>query len=363
MPDKRLALKDIAEQASVSAALVSNILNGKGRASQAVREKIINLLEENGYKPRYKRRPIIYFSESRFDLDRDHYSPHNFTALLSGIAQQAIDSELNLMLEFNDSEQAVYNIFDQHPSGILINAGSKYTEEIIRRARKDQIPVVQVGYDNEDPSHHAVIVDSYTGAYQATQYLIEKGHERIACIRWGMDSENSQKKFAGFTSAMNNAGVHIDVDYIVESPSSRSELPDPQNMRQGREAIKKLLALDNPPTAVFVDNNFISLPIIFPLKEDSGLLPQQIKDLEIVHFGDIDLRPSHIAMTGSLNYDEPSYTYMRIDWNQIGRSATQLLLQIASDGNGKDKSDQSHILRISPSIRRVLDGKILSNYE
>jgi len=347
------SLKEIALEANVSPALVSLILNGKGRASDAVRKRVHALLEKNGYKPKYARAPFYFL----LDLRRVEAAGKTTIVMeqLSGMQRVFDEADIALHVEFlmlhkNHNSANVLpqlkRISQRKPSGVLINTDSPFLEQACAVFTEQKIPFVQLGYDTELPSYNAVVNDSFSGAYLATSHLLQKGHRKIAIIRWtgGTARVNSNKKFAGYQTALADAGIEIVNDYIKILSATEIDA----SWQPARNLYNELLELSSPPTALFVDNSFISLSLLYPLEQDRGKLPESLNQLEMIHYEDWSLDPVHDILSKKLFYPHLQSTLVTIDWEVIGRTAAQLLINQITN-----KTQANQIIKVSPGLCKV----------
>ncbi len=346
-------LKDIADQANVSQSLVSLILNGKGRASDRVRKKVITLLEDAGYRPKYARHPF-YFIVDLPEIEAAGKTQNVFEEL-SGMQRVFNTYDLELRIEFLsttdgsntiDLIEQLKAIIERKPSGVLIGTDFSFLKDACVLFHSNKIPLVQIGYDTENPKYNAVVSDSFTSAYMATKYLIDNGHQRIAILRWlaGQAGINSNKKFAGYRTALSDAAIQFQNDYVINT----NALQEDPEWRPAREFVAGLLQLPDPPTALVVENSFIGISLLYPIPSDSGRLPDTLKNFEIVQCEDWALQPVHDIVSKKLFYPEMETILVCIDWETIGKTAAQMIIEKSARA-----SIAPEIARISPSLYRV----------
>ncbi|MCH2176064.1 MAG: LacI family transcriptional regulator [Lentisphaeria bacterium] len=348
---KRVTLADIAEEAGVSTALVSNILNGKGRASEEVRNRIQDLLEFHGFKPKYQQKPLLFITSSPL-TNNEIWFQEQFTALLSGISQASSKASINLQVHFVGPEEDYVMPSEpkDRPSAIIATTGSVDMVNLDKTCKENKVPLIQVGYDNEIFQCGAVVSDSYAAVYKATLALFQEGHSRIGLVRWKSTSLNSNKKLAGYRTAVESCGIEYDESLVVDAVHSIAELDDPKMQRPAREALEELLKVDNPPTAVIIDNSFISSSVIYPLPGDHGELPEHIAKLDMIHIEDISLSAVKAIVSGMICFDLAETKVMRIDWVQIGRLAAECIIHTLTEGN---LTDLSKTLKVEPELKII----------
>ncbi|MBI5725891.1 MAG: LacI family DNA-binding transcriptional regulator [Planctomycetes bacterium] len=351
----KIRLKDIARRAGVSPSLVSLILNGKGRASERVRGRVVSQLEQAGFKPKHLRKPFVFL----LDLP-EITSAGKSTAVLSqleGIQSAMSEAQASLHVEFltgngpSDSSklEQLSRICQANPGGVLVSTDLGCLKDACKLFSQAGVPVVQLGYDTEISGYSAVVVDSFSGAYEAVRLLISRGHKNIGTIRWqfSLAGINSNRKFAGFQAAINDAGLTLDkrcVKAIRQGQGQEGWLP-------ARRLVSELLALPDPPTAVFVENSYISMSLLYPLPDDAGRLPGELGKIECVHFEDWPMDVAEDILAGKLFYPPRRTTFIAIDWQEIGRLAAIRLLEQAQSA----KTAAKGAIRVCPLLQEI-DG-------
>lgn len=350
-----VTLRDIAQTANVSVATVSYVLSGKGRMSADTRRQIERLLREAGLRPRYKRYPVVYVSARREFNDMQAFNP--LLQIYDGLSASFRESDVALRMEFIVSSgaalrQQLPQLFNYRVGGVVLDSNLRDDLAIIAEFFAEQkAPVVQIGHIVRAPAVDAVIVDSFTGAYNAVKHLIAEGHRRIATIRWDVaDDPASGKKHAGYVCALQEAGLAAAPELIVESPHTREgdELP-------GRVAVDRLLALRNPPTAVFVENSFVSPSLMYTINESERGRPKALQELDVVHFEAWHLEWVEQVMAGKLAYQQRRTKLLRISWDEIGRVAARRLVERMEGLSG-----QGEVIQLVPKLVQVQGDKVSS---
>jgi LacI family transcriptional regulator len=359
MQPARPSQKELAARLGLSTAAVSNILRGKGRFAEATRRRVLRELDQAGYRPRQRLRPVLYLGLKTPALDAWHVL--SVFASMQGIGAELQPQGIAWRSAFlpgydhhsaspwSEAADALASVIGTHqPSGVLVDTGLHHARAFSRQLREAGIPAVMMGHEIDVAGTPAVLVDSFGGAYDATARLIAEGHRRIGLLRWNTTVvASSPKKFAGYRCALEAHGLPFAPECVVEARPSRGGLPDPAQ-RLGREAFGRLLVQcgTRPPTAVLVENSFISESLIYPLVEDQGRLPEILAQTAFIHFEDLPLSVPVMAMSGGLNYPEPHLCVCRIDWERLARTATRILLQLLDQG-----TDSGLTLTIKPEIR------------
>ena len=152
----------------------------------------------------------------------------------------------------------------------------------------------------------AVGVDNYQGGYRATEHLVKFGHERIGMVAGNFSiSDRSFHRWYGYRQCLKNNDIPYDKNLLVQTDYS---------LTGGRDSVKKLLSLQNPPTAVFCSNDYLAFGAMKGARELGLNLPE---DLSIVGFDDIQIA----------SYMIPGLTTIRQPAYEMGKMGAELLFQ------------------------------------
>ena len=117
-------------------------------------------------------------------------------------------------------------------------------------------------------------VDNEGGAHLGTHHLIEAGHRSIGLIAGFSRLSTMQERAAGFRRALRESGIAASDKWIVNSPLS---------VEAGRSAVRRLLSMSPRPTALFINNNQLTLGTLLALKDLRLRCPD---DVALVGFDD-----------------------------------------------------------------------------
>jgi LacI family transcriptional regulator len=138
-------------------------------------------------------------------------------------------------------------------------------------------PTVIVDRDIALEGVDVVLVDNVAGGAEATRHLIELGHTRIACLTGPSLLTPSAGRVLGYYQAMAQAGLPVNAEYVIEGDFL---------FQSGETALQKLMALPEPPSALFACNDMMALGALQALGKLGLTCP---RDLSIVGFDDIPL--------------------------------------------------------------------------
>jgi DNA-binding LacI/PurR family transcriptional regulator len=161
-----------------------------------------------------------------------------------------------------------------------------------------------------------VIVDNYGGAYNAVMHLIKHGHRKIAHL-YGAAGSANDARLQGYLTALGESGIVYRPAYvrkmsadIIRRNGDRFE-PD---MEGGYQGMLELLALPEPPTAVFAGNDYQAIGAMRAIKEANKKVPD-----EVAIIGFDDLKFSSLIEVPLTTVRQPKY--------EIGQAALRILLE------------------------------------
>jgi LacI family transcriptional regulator len=265
-------IHDIANRLRISSSTVSKALNGYSDVALATRELVMKTAHELGYQPstaarnlrRGRTDKIGLFLNTALDYVVDYLS-----GILYSAAQTSQGFGKNLL---------IYTITDNDPNHLLkvcrageidgvILFSTHYDSQTIETLLADEFPFVVMGRQILDQRVSFVAPDYYGGSYQATRYLIELGHRRIALMTRPELTTANQSRLGGYLDALSDAGILPNEKLIVETRIQP---------RSGVEPTQKLLTLAEPPTAIFAFHDLLAADVIQVVREYGLRVPDDV---------------------------------------------------------------------------------------
>jgi LacI family transcriptional regulator len=165
-------------------------------------------------------------------------------------------------------------MLEHRVGGILVFLSPDSSIKSITQIKRLGIPLVLINRRLDKALCDFIGIDNVKGGQMVTEYLIKKGHRRIAFLGGLSNLPVWQDRKNGYEKALRLSGLEIDNSLIMESLPVRES---------GSELMKKILLHPNPPTAAFCFNDTIAVGAMMALKE-KGLAPGY--DMAIVGFDD-----------------------------------------------------------------------------
>ena len=312
-------LKDIAEKAGVSPTTVSLVLNphSKHRISQKTQQKVFQVAEELGYHPEDKTAPKPQKSETvvsdlpfAIGLVVSNITNPFFTELASVVEDIASHYGYNIILcntkNSTEKEAEILEILSRRKVNGLILAPVDSEGSNLQKILKGNIPVVFVDRSVEKVEASAVVLDNARGAYMATRHLLQLGHTKIGIVTGPQNIPVGKERLQGYIRALQEGNIPIDKSLIQDGEFA---------IEGGKAAMKTLLNLPSPPSAVFSCAGYMTAGILQEIRTRRLNIP---KDLSLITFDD------HIWM----QLLEPPLTVIAQPIAEIGKEATQLIVQL-----------------------------------
>ena len=285
---------DIAKEAGVSSTTVSRVLNGNKNVKKETRDKILQIIQGKNYVPNSIARNLsVGESQNIAFLVPDIENPF-FGKILHGITDKATEYNYNVfMFGTNEDSDREHRILDslkvEMIKGLIIipvSEADKETALKLSNFEKNGIPVALIDRDICGVRFDGVFSEDVEGACEAVECLIREGHEKIAIITGPDTSKPGHDRLKGYKKALENHKIPINQDYIINGEFQEEN---------SYIAMKTLMELENPPTAIFASNNMTTIGCLKYLKEKGMKL---VEDVSLVGFDDIkELEYTDIHLT------------------------------------------------------------------
>jgi len=313
----RKTIVDVAEKAGVSLGTVSRVINKDVHVAPETRERVEHVMLEMGYVANRQARSLKGSKTNVIGMLVPDLGTGYIGEIMHGIDAELALSQRDLML-FTTHRAAikeasyVANLVQGMVDGLLIvlpRNPADYTGTLTRRS----FPFVLIDHQGTGEVCPAVGATNWQGAYNATEYLIKIGHERIAFISGAMDLGAAIDRLDGYKAALRAHHLPDDPQLVYSGTFSQ---PD------GYAGACALLDLYNPPTAIFASNDVMAMGVMDAVRSRGWRVPE---DVSVVGFDDIP----------QAELVRPALTTVRQPLEQMGRVATQMLLDMLKNPEKK----------------------------
>lgn len=352
-----ITLKEIAERCDVSVATVSNILNGKSKASAKTAQRVLKVVEETGYKPNYMAQGLRRQRTKTIGLVVDDIAQFTSPPMIESIMDycekngyRVIIRNLRLYNRWAETwhnqeeayklivEPAMHDVLSAQADGVIYIAGHS---RILHCFRDDfPVPAVIAYAFSDVPEVPSVVIDDAGSACEVAKCLIENGHKRIGFIGGRADNFHTQQRLLGYQKALFDNGILFDPDLVYYGEWDR------QNGYLGAKTLMK-----KNVSAFFCCADKMAGGVYDYLEE---IGKEVAKDISVTGFDDEDMAA----------YFSPKLTTTKLPLAEVGHKAAELLIQKLENGEEEafeGKTPMVYKIACSfiqrRSVQKIAEGK------
>ncbi len=319
MRKSRTTITDIARELNISPSTVSRSLNNHPAISSKTRNAVVKLARELNYQPNLVALQLLKKRTNTIGVIVPEITSHFFSSIISGIQDLVNSMGVNIIVgqsneSYAEEKKIVQTFTSIRVDGFLISPSSETGNfDHLQVLKDNNIPLVIFDRDCEGIEVDKVFVDEYSGAFQAVEYLIQSGCRRIAHISGPPTLSTARHRLQAYKDALTKHNLLINPDYITLSDGFTPE--------HGINPTKRLLALNEPPDAIFTINDGVAIGAMFVIKEAGIGIPDEIS---VIGFDD----DPHSC------YFKPSLSTVWQPTYELGMLSARLLMKrINSDNN------------------------------
>lgn len=302
----RITMQDIADRVGVSKVTVSKALSGKDDISPSMRDKIIEVAEEIGYLYNSKGKMLkenltysigVITSDKYFGQD-DHFYVELYKFLSEEMEKLSYTPMFHILkVESENNLSLPRMLLEQKIDGIIILGQLK--KEYVQKIINCNFPIVFLDFYYDNFNIDSIITDSFFATYEITNYLIEKGHTKIAYVGNLNATSSIQDRFLGYYKSLLEHRLDLNKNWIMDDRNDENEFIEIQ--------LPKEL-----PTAFVCNCDKTALKLIKTLNKYGYKVP---KDFSVVGFDDsVEARICN-----------PKITTVRVDLSEMAKMAVKIL--------------------------------------
>ncbi|MCM8770531.1 MAG: LacI family transcriptional regulator [Candidatus Omnitrophica bacterium] len=269
-----VSINEVAKLAGVSITTVSRVINKFPTVKEKNRQKVLEAIKKLNYHPSPVAQRLATGRTNVISLVMPRYEGifYSFYALelIKSIGNMCSVLKLDLLLRLVDGASPL----NLRGIGGVIFADIIGNRNQVLQALEEKVPVVVINNFVQDLEVNCVAIDNFGGGKEATKYLIQLGHRRIAHIAGDVVTQAAALRLEGYKEALKENNIEIKEDYIFKTDYSRAK---------ARQAAEKILNLQPAPSAIFVASDTMALEVMAVALEMGRQLP---RDLSLVGFDD-----------------------------------------------------------------------------
>lgn len=311
--EKKVTIKDIAQECGVSLSTVSLVLNNNPRISDSTRQKVLDAVRKNDYQPNNSARGLASRSSLTISVVVPHlghvFADVYFGEIISGIYEEASANNYKVLLDianhkFIQTEEYMSILRSRRADGMLF-IGSKIGDEFPFKLENSPYPFLLVNHMFPESNLNYITVDYADSARKAAEHLLGLGHRHIGLIE-GCNTHSGLLFSKTFMKCCAETGVARDQIHTYDGGQG-------WNLEGGFLAAQSLLD-DHPEiTCIMAGNDRMAIGAISYLKKIGKRVPE---DISVMGVDDI-----HAAA-----FSTPGLTTIWHDLYQLGKMSFSRLL-------------------------------------
>ena len=318
MKSKAPTLKDIARELNISISTVSRALRGMPEVNTETREAVLKLSKEVDYEPNMLATSLLKRKSNLIGVvvpNMDYF----FSTAVKGMDEAALEAGYTVIVcQSNESYGRevvnVQRLLQSHVDGFIVSLSSE-TQNVdhFKRIVNKNIPLVFFDRDCSEIETTKVLLDNYSGAFQAVTHLLENGYRRIAYLGGRKNLSISNTREQGYQDAILKFGLEIDESINIHGEFDRS---------YAYQTVKQLLLrTEGKPDAFFAVSDRLAIGAFQAIKDLGLSMPQ---DIGLVGFNDEPIMSLLTPTVSSIS--QPAF--------EMGKMAARLFIeQLNSDSN------------------------------
>ena len=303
---KDVTMGDIAKELGVSTVSVSKALTGKEGVSETVRELIVKKAEEMGYrytgskKVKENEKHNIGILISEHFITKDAYYSRLYERTMMMLSEQNQMGMLEIIMRQKEKElEAPALLASDRIDGMIVLG--QMSKKYLNMLREFDKPILYMDFYDQDILEDAVISDSVFGSGILTNYLIHKGHKRIAFVGSIRSTSSIMDRYIGYYRAMLAAGLETKKEWLIEDrdeEGDKIELVLPKDM----------------PTAFVCNSDAIAFDLVKHLQKEGYRVPE---DISVVGFDNFIYS----------EMSSPKITTYGVDTDALVRNSIRIILE------------------------------------
>jgi DNA-binding LacI/PurR family transcriptional regulator len=310
-------MQDIAKAAGVSQSTVSRVLNDTPTSvpiAADTRERVQEVAKRLGYRPNPLARGLRGARTMLLGVIVREITDPFFSMAIEALSTEALARGYNVVLGSAHSKAdeaiALKAVLEtRHCDAIVLLGDMRDEPKFLEDLRASQTPIIALWHGTELEGVPTVNIDNRAGMVTAIDHLIDKGHGRIAFIG-GRPLGDIRERRTAFYEHLEEKGIAVPEEYV------QNVINDPAG---GDAALRTLVALDSPPTAVVCSTDHLAIGVLHAAADLGLVVP---RDLSVVGFDDIPMA----------SFTVPSLTTIHMPVAEMTALAARLAMDEPEDG-------------------------------
>ena len=310
-------MADLARELNVSMTTISRALSDHFSIGPAMKQKVLKLAKKYNYQPNHLASALRKGKSKLLGVVVPYIEGRFFPSVVHGIETAASKAGYNVIIcqsneDVAQERRSLDSLLSAQVAGVLVSL-SRTTRDYqhFDQLRSRGVPLVYFDRVMEGDDVNAVVLDDREGGYLVTRHLLAQGCRRVAHLAGPQHLNIYKNRRQGYLDALRAAGLPEDERLVIYTDMLQE---------QGAAGLRQLLALPNPPDAVFAAGDFSALGAMQEARRQGLRVPD---DVAIAGFSNESF--TLVA--------EPNITTVDQRCEEMGQAAVRLLLE-AIDSKG-----------------------------
>jgi LacI family transcriptional regulator, galactose operon repressor len=320
-------MADVADRAGVSVSTVSHVINGTRFVKEETVALVMTAIRETGYTHNTIARSLVTASTQTIGLAMSAISNFYFADIIAAILDAARHAGYTMLLAdtYDDPDEelrVVQALHQRRVDGLLLATCTDTDGPSLRYLTELAVPTVLVDRCASD-RFHQIGTENIEATASLVHHLAGHGHTRIGAIAGRTSIQTSIERADGYRLGLERSGLAYDERLVASGDSTATS---------AQQAVRQLLALPDPPSALVVANNHMTIGAMRALTDMGLAVP---RDLALVAFDDFEWAASF----------QPRLTAIAQPIHEIGAQALQMLIALIAD-----RRDMPRTVRVDPTL-------------
>ncbi|MBU2878976.1 MULTISPECIES: substrate-binding domain-containing protein [Aliiglaciecola] len=305
-------IKDIAQEAGVSSATVSRVINNGPKVGEATRNRVKKIMADLGYRPNANARALVTQRSASFGIVLPELSDPFFATMAHGIESVTRKKNVQILMSTGSIEKAtelkaIETLLEHRCNAMVVHSKALDDATLIDFA--NTIPgFVLINRYIEEIGNRCVWLDNIAGGETMARYILKQGHKKLVVVSSKYQINDPVDRIAGIEQELNANGIDLSPNMIEYST------PDQEG---GEVAMQNFLAKGAEFTAVLAYNDAMASGAMTMLLDHSIDIPNEVS---VIGYDDVLLA----------KYCRPKLTTLRYPIEMMAVKATELALQYAA---------------------------------
>lgn len=332
----KITIKEVAKKAQVSIATVSRVLNNLPGYLPETKQKVLEAIEELGYTPDNSARVLAGKSNKTLGIIIPKLSSLVATTILTGIEDAAhqIDHSVIVCNTDNNGKRTMkyLELLQSKRVDGLIIISEFLKDEYIEKIKRMNLPVVLIATRDLSNNFIHLKIDDKQAAMDATQYLIDNNHCKIAMLAGTRDDQiTGHPRVEGFISAMQKNNLEVGEKNLIYGDFS---------FKSGIDCFAKIRKSYPDVTAIFAASDEMAVGVLNAAYHSGLKIP---RDLSVIGFDNTQLAAMSI----------PPLTTVNQNFYQMAQEGVNMLMELMKGKELESKTMQHNIIE-RDSVKKIL---------